>query len=152
MQNVYKKKNYLFFYLFILQNNYRSQTCDCNNSNITSTLATTVNPTRNTGNAGNPGAINPIPSVLATGGCSCSSITNNNAGNGLSNSGNGNTANINSGTGYEDSTTSNAETLLSSNAKFQSISAIAVAQDGVINVADQGMHFRFCFFKNKKKI
>lgn len=30
------------------------------------------------------------------------------------------------------------ETILSSNIRFQSISAIAVAQDGVINVADQG--------------
>ena len=37
-----------------------------------------------------------------------------------------------------DETTSNAETLLSSNAKFQAISAIAVSQDGVINVADRG--------------
>ncbi len=45
----------------------------------------------------------------------------------------------NSGTQYsDDATTSNAETLLSSNAKFQAISAIAVTQDGVINVADQG--------------
>lgn len=33
---------------------------------------------------------------------------------------------------------SNAETMLSSNAKFQAISAIAVSQDGVINVADRG--------------
>ncbi|XP_033243232.1 teneurin-a isoform X3 [Drosophila miranda] len=38
----------------------------------------------------------------------------------------------------DDGTLSNAETLLSSNARFQAISAIAVAQDGVINVADQG--------------
>lgn len=38
----------------------------------------------------------------------------------------------------DDGTLSNAETLLSSNARFQAISAISVAQDGVINVADQG--------------
>ncbi|XP_046803493.1 teneurin-a isoform X2 [Lucilia cuprina] len=42
------------------------------------------------------------------------------------------------GTMNDDGTLSNAETLLSSNARFQAISAIAVAQDGVINVADQG--------------
>lgn len=30
------------------------------------------------------------------------------------------------------------ETILSSNTKFQAISAIAVAQDGVVNIADQG--------------
>ncbi|XP_058985366.1 teneurin-a isoform X3 [Musca domestica] len=42
------------------------------------------------------------------------------------------------GTLNDDGTLSNAETLLSSNARFQAISAIAVAQDGVINVADQG--------------
>lgn len=38
----------------------------------------------------------------------------------------------------DDTHGNNAETLLSSNAKFQAISAIAVSQDGVINVADQG--------------
>lgn len=38
----------------------------------------------------------------------------------------------------DDAQTSGAETLLSSNARFQAISAIAVTQDGVINVADQG--------------
>lgn len=35
-------------------------------------------------------------------------------------------------------TLSNAETLLSSNTRFQAISAISVAQDGIIYVADQG--------------
>lgn len=30
------------------------------------------------------------------------------------------------------------ETILSSNTKFMAISALSVAQDGVINVADQG--------------
>lgn len=38
----------------------------------------------------------------------------------------------------DEAQTSGAETLLSSNARFQAISAIAVTQDGVINVADQG--------------
>lgn len=47
---------------------------------------------------------------------------------------------INLNTDNDDAFTSNAETLLSSNARFQAISAIAVAQDGVINVADQGMY------------
>ncbi|XP_044748405.1 teneurin-a isoform X3 [Coccinella septempunctata] len=37
-----------------------------------------------------------------------------------------------------DELTSNAETLLSSNAKFQAISALTVSPDGVLNVADQG--------------
>lgn len=34
--------------------------------------------------------------------------------------------------------TSNAETLLSSNAKFQAISALTVSPDGVLHIADQG--------------
>lgn len=59
------------------------------------------------------------------------------------NNGAGVNINVNGGAAYnDDATTSNAETLLSSNAKFQAISAIAVAQDGVINVADQGMCFK----------
>lgn len=37
-----------------------------------------------------------------------------------------------------DELTSNAETLLSSNSKFQAISALAVSPDGVLHVADQG--------------
>lgn len=40
-----------------------------------------------------------------------------------------------------DETMSNAETLLSSNAKFQAISAITVLPDGVLYVADQGLFF-----------
>ncbi|XP_011183401.2 teneurin-a isoform X2 [Zeugodacus cucurbitae] len=47
-------------------------------------------------------------------------------------------ANSMGGAMNDDGTLSNAETLLSSNARFQAISAISVAQDGVINVADQG--------------
>lgn len=42
---------------------------------------------------------------------------------------------------YGEETTSNAETLLSSNAKFQSISALSVSPDGVLNVADQGKDY-----------
>ncbi|XP_055682330.1 teneurin-a isoform X2 [Lutzomyia longipalpis] len=96
--------------------------CDCGNATTAATLAaTTMNPARS-GSTGNPGA--PSPSVAATAGCSCITPYN----------GTGFTT-----TGYADDTaTSNAETLLSSNAKFQAISAIAVSQDGVINVADQG--------------
>lgn len=54
--------------------------------------------------------------------------------------------NANGGAYNDDTQTSNAETLLSSNAKFQAISAIAVAQDGVINVADQGKMDIVIFF------
>lgn len=72
--------------------------------------------------------------MAATTGCPCPST---NAG-GASNSGTA-SANGNAFNAYgDDSQTNNAETLLSSNAKFHAISAIAVSQDGVINVADQG--------------
>lgn len=54
--------------------------------------------------------------------------------------------NVGGSSSYEDSIQRDAETLLSSNARFQSISAIAVAQDGVINVADQGEFFLRFFF------
>lgn len=40
--------------------------------------------------------------------------------------------------GSTDETTSNAETLLSSNARFQAISALSVSPGGVLHVADQG--------------
>lgn len=40
---------------------------------------------------------------------------------------------------FIEETTSNAETLLSSNAKFQTISALSVSPDGVLNIADQGI-------------
>lgn len=40
--------------------------------------------------------------------------------------------------GATDETTSNAETLLSSNARFQAISALTVSPSGVLHVADQG--------------
>ncbi|XP_074032255.1 teneurin-a transmembrane protein isoform X2 [Leptinotarsa decemlineata] len=39
---------------------------------------------------------------------------------------------------FTEETTSNAETLLASNARFQSISALAVSPGGVLHVADQG--------------
>lgn len=68
--------------------------------------------------------------MAATTGCPCPSTN----ANGASNS--------------DDSQTNNAETLLSSNAKFQAISAIAVSQDGVINVADQG---KFSVFGDRLK-
>lgn len=103
-----------------------------------------MNPTRNSGSGANPGITTPMmmmaPTTTVTG-CPCAV----NVVGGGAVTGNGNT--IGSGTGSmggnsgaysDDATTSNAETLLSSNAKFQAISAIAVTQDGVINVADQG--------------
>lgn len=40
--------------------------------------------------------------------------------------------------GTTEETTSNAETLLSSNAKFQAISALAVSPGGILHIADQG--------------
>lgn len=55
---------------------------------------------------------------------------------------NGNTLNMNGG-GFDGSALNSGDPLLSSNAKFQAISAIAVSQDGVINVADQGKCLRF---------
>ncbi|XP_055389787.1 teneurin-a isoform X2 [Condylostylus longicornis] len=102
-----------------------SGACICNGNNIAgtgnniggSTLLSTIN-------GGSSGG-NPTMS---------SSISSNNNGG----SGSGNSNNMFSNFFNEDGTQSNAETLLSSNAKFQAISAIAVAQDGVINVADQG--------------
>lgn len=53
--------------------------------------------------------------------------------------------NINVNVNLDEAGTSGAETLLSSNARFQAISAIAVTQDGVINVADQGSKNQYCF-------
>ena len=75
--------------------------------------------------------------------CSCGNLMN------PSNGGNANAFNININNGaYNDGSAANsADTLLSSNAKFQAISAIAVSQDGVINVADQGMYpFHICIY------
>ncbi|XP_037919215.1 teneurin-a isoform X2 [Hermetia illucens] len=138
-----------------------------NTGSSATTFATTVNPNRNGGggvgggSTGNPGGT--APSILMTimagvgmspsgGGCTCSSGTGTTINGVLSGVG----ANaVGGGAGMpvgsnsaisgnrdannnEDATTSNAETLLSSNARFQAISAIAVAQDGVINIADQG--------------
>ncbi|XP_031628947.1 teneurin-a isoform X5 [Contarinia nasturtii] len=113
--------------------------CECANGN--GTQSTTVNPTRNNGNNGNTtpvmfggsggGASNSNAPATS---CSCGNLMN------PSNSGNANAFNININNGaYNDGAAANsADTLLSSNAKFQAISAIAVSQDGVINVADQG--------------
>lgn len=44
--------------------------------------------------------------------------------------------------GGTEETTSNAETLLSSNAKFQAISALTVSPDGVLHIADQGLNIK----------
>lgn len=46
--------------------------------------------------------------------------------------------------GAADVTTSNAETLLSSNARFQAISALTVSPGGVLHVADQGKTNYLC--------
>lgn len=99
-----------------------------------------MNPNRNNGNNANT-----TPVMLGAGAstsnapvtpCTCGNLMN------PSNGGNANAFNININNGaYNDGTAANsADTLLSSNAKFQAISAIAVSQDGVINVADQGTY------------
>lgn len=124
--------------------NFRS--CECN-SNGNNTQSTTANPNRNNGNNANT-----PPLVFSGSGggsasnaqatpCICGNLMN------PSNIGNANAFNININNGaYNDgSATNSADTLLSSNAKFQAISAIAVSQDGVINVADQGMYLLFAF-------
>lgn len=120
--------------------------CECN-GNGNGTQSTTVNPNRNANTtpimlgAGSASASNaPVTS------CSCGNLMNPNNGNGNGGNGNPNAFNININNGaYNDGSAANsADTLLSSNAKFQAISAIAVSQDGVINVADQGMyHYHF---------
>lgn len=99
--------------------------------NVTAnSLATTVNPAvRGNGNNGNAGgATTPMMMMMATTtGCPCATP-------------HGSAPTSAYGAG-DDSQTNSPETLLSSNAKFQAISAISVSQDGVINVADQGKCF-----------
>lgn len=112
------------------------------------TIAGTMNPARNNaGNAASSATI-PISSVSTSssnGGCPCANVAVSNAVKAASATAStvGTPGPLNAAYS-DDATTSNAETLLSSNAKFQAISAIAVTQDGVINVADQGIAFS-CF-------
>lgn len=141
---------YRLFICFVLFVSYFvCSLCECSaNGNGTGTQSTTVNPNRNA---------NTAPIMLGAGGasasntpvtpCSCGNLMNPNNGGGGGN-GNPNAFNINTNNGaYNDGSVANsADTLLSSNAKFQAISAIAVSQDGVINVADQGMyHYHFLY-------
>lgn len=94
------------------------------------TQATTANPGRPNGNSANT-----TPAMLASTGqtvpCTCANQM----------IGGGNAFNMNAG-GFDGSALNSGDPLLSSNAKFQAISAIAVSQDGVINVADQGKFSR----------
>lgn len=137
---------------FSLLSLYTFRSCECA-ANGNGTQSTTVNPNRYNGNNANT-----TPVMFGAGGsggngggvsnggasasnapvttCSCGNLMN------PSNGGNANAFNININNGaYNDGSAANsADTLLSSNAKFQAISAIAVSQDGVINVADQGMY------------
>lgn len=149
--------------------------CDCatpnGSGNHTTIYPTTVNPSRNNGNPGGttPSLMSMITSTITgtgvagggsttvntnVGGCICAgsgislgtSTTSSTVILGTNTNNNNNNNNSN-----EDGTLSNAETLLSSNARFQAISAIAVAQDGVINIADQGKSlattlYRVCRF------
>lgn len=128
--------------------------CECinNNSTTSSFLSTTVNPTRNSGTDGNPSMVNNVMSncpCIYNVGTTAASSTNGGIDGSISSSSNYNNIGLdNAGSNSggrnnfnEDLTTRNAETLLSSSAKFIAISAIAIAQDGVINIADQGMFF-----------
>lgn len=147
----------VIFFLFFSYSHYRS--CECN-ANGNGTQSTTVNPNRNNGNNANAmpvmsngnGGASALAATAAGSNapattCSCGNLMN------PSNGGNANAFNININNGaYNDgSAANNADTLLSSNAKFQAISAIAVSQDGVINVADQGM-YQFSYFIHSKRI
>lgn len=102
--------------------------------NVTAnSFATTVNPAAR-GN-GAAGATTPMMMMMATTtGCPCAPSQQHSSNVGVPTSAYGTSVTANT----DDSQANNVETLLSSNAKFQAISAIAVSQDGVINVADQG--------------
>ncbi|XP_058838920.1 teneurin-a isoform X1 [Topomyia yanbarensis] len=118
------------------------QTCECNeatiNKNDTSSnnystiIPATMNPDKYNGNGMSsvPTSAQQNPSVMMMmTGCLCNNYGNFN--NHPSNSGNNNKR-------KEDMSEAQPETILSSNIRFHTISAIAVAQDGVINIADQG--------------
>lgn len=105
----------------------RSQsTCACadNNSNYAtaSTQSTIATSKLDGGNRGNPAATD--PTTLITG-CVCAS-------------GHSNVPTATTGGGGPSAGTT-IDTIVSSNTRFQAISAISVAQDGVVHVADQGM-------------
>lgn len=121
-------EHFFFFRFFFYLLHYRPP-CECSTNG---TQVTTANP-------GRSNSANTTPTMLAstnpatTNGQSvqCTCANQMNGGN------NGNTFNMNGG-GFDGSALNSGDPLLSSNAKFQAISAIAVSQDGVINVADQG--------------
>lgn len=131
LPDVINTNNFLFLFLF-----YFRSSCECG-PNGNGTQSTTSNPGRINANT--------TPMILASAnvGASSSATTPCTCGNQM-NSGNGGTAfnmNMNNGAYYDGLPANNADTILTSNAKFQAISAIAVSQDGVINVADQGKNF-----------
>lgn len=102
-----------------------------------------MNPNRNANTTPMLGAGSASASNAPVTSCSCGNPMNPNNG-GSGNSPNTFNINMNNGAYNDGSAANSADTLLSSNAKFQAISAIAVSQDGVINVADQGMyHYHF---------
>ncbi|XP_038105737.1 teneurin-a isoform X4 [Culex quinquefasciatus] len=114
------------------------QSCDCTNASnsgsnsfgtngnsySTITPSATVNPARYNAN---PTQQNPSVMMMMMTGCLCNNQANTVPG-----------GNSNSRNRKEDISGTQPETILSSNIKFQAISAIAVAQDGIINIADQG--------------
>ena len=118
-----KRLNYSLLFI------YSSPTCECNStSSSNSMMSTTMNPT-NKYSGSNAGTSNPsVAMMMMMTGCICNSNYP------ASSSSNGKTSK---------DEIKFSETILSSNIKFQTISAIAVAQDGVINVADQGKEFSF---------
>jgi hypothetical protein len=94
-------------------------------------MSTTVNPSSKYNGGSNAGTPNPsVAMMMVMTGCVCNS--------------NGNYASSSGKSGGKDETKF-SETILSSNIKFQAISAIVVAQDGVVNVADQGRTQFLCF-------
>ncbi|XP_063706613.1 teneurin-a isoform X5 [Culicoides brevitarsis] len=114
------------------QENYGSQACDCaptNNSNYSTTMPSNTvggaSTKLNSSSKGNPDVVAAMMANAGTvNGCICNGV---NAGTAAFN----NNKKDNGGK-------VTSETILSSNTKFQAISAIAVAQDGVVNIADQG--------------
>lgn len=116
--------------------------CECN-QNVTQSSA--PNSGRSNGNNANPTPVmlassSAAATVASPSSCICGNLINS------ANGANANAFNMNLNNGAYNDANNAADTLLTSNAKFQAISAIAVSQDGVINVADQGKKFLLFFF------
>nr|XP_029713903.1 teneurin-a isoform X3 [Aedes albopictus] len=116
------------------------QMCECNvgsnssyqnsSGNYYSTATpATLNPAKFGSGLNEGSSIPQNPSVMMMmTGCLCNSYGNLNS----------YSTSINNKNRKEDSSSVQPETILSSNVRFQAVSAIAIAQDGIINIADQG--------------